>query len=161
MSKNKLVYEDWNLPSVVNSHTIMNLGYYITENNKGKEEIITKSGKVWIEDGIIRSKVLFQGEYTLEHAMDDAKAFRMMAEKIEDKKLLNLGSRLSKGKELMNYLYRHPIVKINEIEKKLNITFPTATKLIEDFVNLNILNELTGFKRNRVFQFKDYIDLFK
>ena len=53
-----------------------------------REEIITKSGKVWIEDGIIRSKVLIDGEYTLEHAMDDAKAFQKLAEKIECKKLL-------------------------------------------------------------------------
>lgn len=53
-----------------------------------KEEIITKSGKVWIEDGIIRSKVLINGEYTLECAMDDSKAFRRLSEKIKGKKLL-------------------------------------------------------------------------
>jgi hypothetical protein len=53
-----------------------------------KGEIITKSGKVWIEGGIIRSRVLIEGEYTLEHAMDDAQAFRKLAEKIEGKKLL-------------------------------------------------------------------------
>jgi len=53
-----------------------------------KEEIITTSGKVWIEDGIIRSKILIKGEYTLEHAMDDAEAFRRMAGRIKDRKLL-------------------------------------------------------------------------
>lgn len=53
-----------------------------------REEIITKSGKVWLEDGIIRSKVLIDGEYTLEHAMDDARAFGQLAEIIESKKLL-------------------------------------------------------------------------
>ena len=52
------------------------------------EEIITKSGKVWLEDGIIRSKVLINGEYTLECAIDDGKAFRKLAEKIEGEKLL-------------------------------------------------------------------------
>lgn len=55
---------------------------------KEKEEIITKSGKVWIEDGIIRSKVSIKDEYTIEHAMEDAEAFRKLAEKIADKKLL-------------------------------------------------------------------------
>jgi hypothetical protein len=53
-----------------------------------KDEIVTTSGKVWIEDGIIRSKVLISGEYTLEHAMDDAKAFRILAERMSNKKLL-------------------------------------------------------------------------
>ena len=53
-----------------------------------KEEIIIKSGKVWIENGIIRSKVLIKGEYALEHTMDDAQTFRKLAEKIEGEKLL-------------------------------------------------------------------------
>lgn len=53
-----------------------------------KYEINTKSGKVWIEDGIIRSKVQIKGEYTLEHAMEDAKAFRELSEKIKGQKLL-------------------------------------------------------------------------
>ena len=53
-----------------------------------RDEIITKSGKVWIEDGIIRSEVHIKGEYTLEHAMEDANAFRKLAEKIEGPRLL-------------------------------------------------------------------------
>jgi hypothetical protein len=53
-----------------------------------KEEITTKSGKAWIEDGVIRSRVLIDSEYTLEHAIDDAEALRKLAKKIEGKKLL-------------------------------------------------------------------------
>lgn len=53
-----------------------------------ENEIVTKSGKVWIEDGIIRSKVLIKGEYTLDMAKDDAKAFRKLVGKIKGKKLL-------------------------------------------------------------------------
>lgn len=70
-----------------------------------KEEIITKSGKVWIEDGIIRSKVLIKDEYTLEHAMDDAKAFRKLVEKIKGKKLLLVepGNILKVSKETRKY----------------------------------------------------------
>jgi hypothetical protein len=51
-------------------------------------EIATKSGRVWIEDGIIRSRVLIESEYTLEHAMDDAIAFRELAQNIDGRKLL-------------------------------------------------------------------------
>ena len=70
-----------------------------------KEEISTKSGKVWIEDGIIRSKVLINGEYTLEHAMDDGEAFRKMVEKIKGKKLLLVEPRniLKISKETRTY----------------------------------------------------------
>jgi hypothetical protein len=62
-----------------------------TENKKtGTEEteIVTMGGKVWLEDGIIRSKVLVEGEYTMEHAKDDARAFRELGRRIEGKKLL-------------------------------------------------------------------------
>ena len=55
---------------------------------KEDEKIMTKSGRVWMEDGIIRSKVLIDDEYTLDHAMEDGKAFRVFAEKLEGKKLL-------------------------------------------------------------------------
>lgn len=53
-----------------------------------ENEIITKSGKIWIEDGIIRSKLLISGEYTLEMAQEDARVFRRLAKEIRGKKLL-------------------------------------------------------------------------
>jgi hypothetical protein len=36
----------------------------------------------------------------------------------------------------------------------------TALRLIEDFIKLGILKELTGYKRNRVFVFERYLQLF-
>jgi len=37
----------------------------------------------------------------------------------------------------------------------------TAAALIDDFVKLGILRELTGQRRNRLFIFQDYVRLFK
>jgi len=38
---------------------------------------------------------------------------------------------------------------------------PTVSRLLNDLVRLEILVELTGFKRNRVFAFEQYLKLFR
>jgi hypothetical protein len=45
--------------------------------------------------------------------------------------------------------------------ERLKVNKSTASRILEDFVALGILIEKTGFKRNRKFEFKDYIDLFR
>jgi len=44
--------------------------------------------------------------------------------------------------------------------KELKISQVSADKLIKAFQNSGILEEITGFRRNRLFQFKAYFDLF-
>lgn len=39
--------------------------------------------------------------------------------------------------------------------------FTTANALINDFYNLEILREQTGYRRNRIFVFADYLKLFE
>jgi hypothetical protein len=43
----------------------------------------------------------------------------------------------------------------------LEVNISTALRLIDDFVRLGILRERTGFKRNRVFVFHEYVALFE
>jgi Fic family protein len=42
-----------------------------------------------------------------------------------------------------------------------NVSVTTISRLLNDFVKLDILVELTGYKRNRVFAFEQYIKLFR
>jgi predicted transcriptional regulator len=48
-----------------------------------------------------------------------------------------------------------------EVAKILAVNISTANWLIQDFEKLGILNEKTGFKRNRIFIFKQYLNLFE
>ena len=84
-----------------------------------------------------------------------------LKEEIEDKKLPELGKKLPTAKKLMKYLYRKPIVNVQEIQEEINVSLPTANSLIADFERLKILNEKTGWKRNREFEFSAYLNLFK
>lgn len=84
-----------------------------------------------------------------------------LREKIEGEKIISLGRKLPKAKELMNVLYSRPSLTAAEAAECIKVTPATANALIRDFVKLLILIEVTGGKRNRRFIFKDFINLFQ
>ena len=81
--------------------------------------------------------------------------------KIEMEKLPQLGSRSAQGQRLVNYLYQTPISDASRISNLLQVSTPAANRLIKRMVELDILVELTGYKRNRKFMFKEYFDIFQ
>ncbi|HQI39788.1 MAG: cell filamentation protein Fic [Ignavibacteriales bacterium UTCHB2] len=84
-----------------------------------------------------------------------------LKDKIEDNLLPKLGKKLPTAKQLMRYLYRKPVINVQEIQDELKVSLPTANSLIADFELLKILKEKTGYKRNREFEFVEYLNLFK
>lgn len=61
----------------------------------------------------------------------------------------------------LEYLFEQPIVTVRMAEQRLNCAFVTANKVIERFVRLGLLDEMTGFQRNRRFRYAPYIALFE
>ena len=88
------------------------------------------------------------------------KSILKLKEEIEEKKIISLGKKLPTAKKLMKYLYKKPVVTVQDIKEELNLSLPTANSLVSDFEKLEILNEKTGYKRNREFEFTDYLKLF-
>jgi Fic family protein len=84
-----------------------------------------------------------------------------LKETIEDRKLVKLGKKIETAKSLMKYLYKRPIVNTHTVQEELGISLPTVNSLIADFIKLGILTERTGWKRNREFEFSEYLNLFK
>lgn len=76
-------------------------------------------------------------------------------------KIALLGRRTKLGEELLKILFRAPIVNVNKIVDELDVTFPTANAIISDFEKIGIFQEVTGYARNRLFSFVNYINLFK
>jgi Fic family protein len=89
------------------------------------------------------------------------KSILKLKEEIEEMKIITLGKKLPTAKKLMNYLYKKPLVTVQDIKEELNLSLPTANSLVSDFARLEILNEITGYKRNREFGFTDYLSCFK
>ena len=79
---------------------------------------------------------------------------------VELNRLIKLGRKQKDAKRLINELYKQPIVDANTVTALLHIHTATANRLITDFEKLGILKELTGYKRNRMFAFEEYIRLF-
>ena len=84
-----------------------------------------------------------------------------LREHIEKKSINTLGKRIPNAKSLINYLYSKPVVTVLDVMNRLEVTKQTANTLIKDFQKLGILKEKTGYKRNRVFVFEEYLQLFE
>lgn len=74
--------------------------------------------------------------------------------------ILTLGKRAKRGQQLLKILYSRPIVTAKIVGQQMSITHPAANQLLKDFRKIGILQEITGFKRNRLFAYKEYLDLF-
>ncbi len=83
-----------------------------------------------------------------------------LKDKIDNEKIVSLGKKIPKAKQLMNKLYLNPIVSSNDVAGYLNVTPATANSLIHDLMNLDILVEITGGRRYRLFRFEEYLKLF-
>jgi Fic family protein len=77
-----------------------------------------------------------------------------------EQKTISFGKRAKVSQELLKHLYSQPVMNIKQIMEKLDITSPSANTLVKQFQQAGILKELTGFKRNRLFVFDEYLKLF-
>lgn len=65
------------------------------------------------------------------------------------------------GLRLLDLLYRQPIVTVKSASAALGVSIPTGAALIDAFVREQLLDEITGKKRNRVFRYSPYLRLFR
>lgn len=71
-----------------------------------------------------------------------------------------LGRAAGNGHRVLEHLYEHPIVSVNDVQELTGTTYPAANELVAKFVESNILQEVTGQARNRRFSYQSYIRLF-
>lgn len=98
---------------------------------------------------------------TAESSINTFKQIIALRQRIESSKLLPMGRRADNALRLMHYLYQQPVVTVRYVEQMLAVDVSTASRLLNEFVKKGILNEVTGFKRNRLFYFQEYLNLFR
>jgi len=79
---------------------------------------------------------------------------------IEDQKISALGKRAGQGATLLHGLFSKPIVTIKDVQTITGLSPRAANNLVKAFITQGILKETTGFQRNRVFVFQEYMKLF-
>lgn len=107
--------------------------------------------------------IAFFLEGVIETAKSSAQTFEnilKLRENIERKYLSNFGKNQALALELVNHLYKNPIMDGVQIAKTLDVHPSTANRMIKDFESMGILQELTGYKRNKNYAFAPYIRLF-
>ena len=85
----------------------------------------------------------------------------MQLQKTLDIKLKSLGNRSVDARLVIESLYSRPVIDVNRVEKIIQKSNVSAYKLIASLEELEILHEITGGQRGRLYIFKDYVDLFK
>ncbi|EKE02061.1 MAG: Fic family protein [uncultured bacterium] len=76
-------------------------------------------------------------------------------------KVMSISRKPQRRIEFLNMLYSKPTLSVKAVSKEFNLSTPAANKLVKDFVDVGILQEKTGYKRNRYFVFEDYLKIFK
>jgi len=98
---------------------------------------------------------------TASNSINVFKKIITLRETIEIGKIAKMGSKSKRALILLRALYQNPIIDSNSVCDLLDIAPSTANRLIVDFQKEGILEELTGFKRNRKYIFREYFEIFQ
>lgn len=113
----------------------------------------------------MREWIVFFLHGVCETAKESASVFKSilaMKERIEREVLPRFSSRRQDhAQELMRRLYGRPVIDVKSAAAELKTSVNTATALIIDFMEYGLLAEITGQRRNRLFVFREYLDLFR
>jgi Fic family protein len=76
-------------------------------------------------------------------------------------KIQTLGSRSHNAQLILNHLFQRPILDAQKVKELTNLSSPSVYKLIDELEKLEILTEITGAKRGKLYLFREYTKLFK
>jgi Fic family protein len=82
-------------------------------------------------------------------------------QKETDIKTQTLRSRAANAQKVINFLYQKPMINAEKLSVITGLSSASSYKLIEDLVRLDILKEVTGAQRGRIYIFEQYIKLFR
>ncbi len=61
---------------------------------------------------------------------------------------------------LLDHLFEQPIISVGMVQNYLKCSYPTANKLVEQYVDRGLLREITGNQRNRRYRYDPLLALF-
>ncbi len=98
----------------------------------------------------------------IETAKDSIETFDdiLQLQKEVEGKIQKLGIRAANAHKILNYLYKRPMINATRAAKAAEVSLASAYKLIADFERLEILTEITGGKRGKMYLFSSYLHLF-
>jgi len=98
---------------------------------------------------------------TAEKGVDTLDKIINLKKNIEEEHILLMGRRAKQGMVLFHQLFSQPVLTSKEVETMTGLSRKAANDLVAVFVEKSILKENTGYQRNRVFIFDEYMRLFR
>lgn len=96
-----------------------------------------------------------------ETASEATETARRILEMREQHRALLLEEGLSQhGLPILSALYDLPMINVNRASELLDVSFPTANRVIGEMEKLGLLVEVSGRRRSRVFRYEPYASLF-
>lgn len=93
-------------------------------------------------------------------ATETARAIVDLREAHRQKIVDELGRVAGNALKVHELLFRFPMLSVGAVVDLLDVSFTSANRLIERLVDIEILAEVTGNARNRVFQYRGYVAVF-
>ncbi len=98
---------------------------------------------------------------TAEEAAETLQKVLHLKNSLEIRIRKSFGRRTRSALQLMDHLFESPIVQIREVQQISALSRKAAGDLVHTFENEGILHEFTRQTRNRVYEFRQYLDLFR
>ncbi len=97
---------------------------------------------------------------TAENAVETLKKIMELKGSIEKDRILIMGKRSQQGIKFLHNLFKKPVVTIKDVQAMTGLSTKATNALVKVFVEQKILIEATGYQRNRVFVFDEYVKMF-
>ncbi len=94
-----------------------------------------------------------------QQSADVLKGILRLKESIEED-IYKWKKRSGSARTLLNHLFEKPVVTVMDVQKVCGLSAKAAGDLLREFQNKAIITEITGKERNRIFLFRNYVNLF-
>lgn len=134
---------------------LLYLSHYLKENRAEYYDRLTAIRRRGDWEGWIRFFLRGAAD-TATEATETARAILELRERhrelVQDHTGLN-------GVRLLDLLFDRPLVNVNLVRDRLDVSFATANNLVGQFEQSGLLREMTGGRRRRVFRYDSYLAL--
>jgi Fic family protein len=96
-----------------------------------------------------------------QQATQTARAILSLREKHRALITQSLGRAAANGHRVLEHLFDHPIISVNDVRELTGISFASANSIVRRLEQHGILEEVTGYSRNRRYRYGPYVKLFQ
>ncbi|MDD4125430.1 MAG: Fic family protein [Eubacteriales bacterium] len=154
----RLLIAFWLCEQEILHQPLLYLSYYFKQNRTEYYDRLTAIRKQGTWEQWVR--FFLQGIIEIsDESVKSAKNIIAIKTQCHDK-ILSIDGGNSSNLKLLDYLFYQPVVTRKSICKYLDISYPTSGVILKNFVDMNILKDISpGKQRNKKYTFYDYLQI--